>query len=206
MDLFKLVGSVFIDTDQANDSLQKTDEKAQKTGTSFKDIAGKAAKVGTAVVGASAAAVGGIVSLANNAASAADEIDKGSIRMGISTDYYQQLGYAAGQSGVEMGTLEKAAKKLEGTDLNLEDAMNQIMSLETAEDRAAKAAELTPAQLTEWVVAEIERSGLLKVIYFQAVDALTMQEVSTWDESPRIQGYVAVQAGAIRLIDNVKIK
>ena len=71
---------------------------------------------------------------------------------------------------------------------------------------AAKAAELTPAQLTEWVVAEIERSGLLEVIYFQAVDALTMQEVSTWDESPRIQGCVAVQAGAIRLIDNVKIK
>lgn len=142
MDLFKLVGSVFIDTDQANDSLQKTDEKAQKTGTSFKDIAGKAAKVGTAVVGASAAAVGGIVNLANNAASAADEIDKGSIRMGISTDYYQELGYAAEQSGVEMGTLEKAAKKLEGTDMNMQDAMNEIMGLATAEERAQKAAEL----------------------------------------------------------------
>ena len=159
MDLFKLVGSVFIDTDQANDSLQKTDEKAQKTGTSFKDIAGKAAKVGTAVVGASAAAVGGIVSLANNAASAADEIDKGSIRMGISTDYYQQLGYAAGQSGVEMGTLEKAAKKLEGTDLNLEDAMNQIMSLETAEDRAAKAAELFGDSVAYQMTPLIEQSG-----------------------------------------------
>lgn len=159
MDLFKLVGSVFIDTDQANDSLQKTDEKAQKTGTSFKDIAGKAAKVGTAVVGASAAAVGGIVSLANNAASAADEIDKGSIRMGISTDYYQQLGYAAGQSGVEMGTLEKAAKKLEGTDLNLEDAMNQIMSLETAEDRAAKAAELFGDSVAYQMSPLIEQSG-----------------------------------------------
>lgn len=159
MDLFKLVGSVFIDTDQANDSLQKTDEKAQKTGTSFKDIAGKAAKVGTAVVGASAAAVGGIVSLANNAASAADEIDKGSIRMGISTDYYQQLGYAAGQSGVEMGTLEKAAKKLEGTDLNLEDAMNQIMSLETAEDRAAKAAELFGDSVAYQMGPLIEQSG-----------------------------------------------
>lgn len=159
MDLFKLVGSVFIDTDQANDSLQKTDEKAQKTGTSFKDIAGKAAKVGTAVVGASAAAVGGIVSLANNAASAADEIDKGSIRMGISTDYYQQLGYAAGQSGVEMGTLEKAAKKLEGTDLNLEGAMNQIMSLKTAEDRAAKAAELFGDSVAYQMTPLIEKSG-----------------------------------------------
>lgn len=159
MDLFKLVGSVFIDTDKANDSLAKTDEKAEKTGTTFKDVAKKAAGVGTAVVGASAAAVGGLVNLASNAASTADEIDKGSIRMGISTDYYQQLGYAAGQSGVEMGTLEKAAKKLEGTDLNLEDAMNQIMSLETAEDRAAKAAELFGDSVAYQMSPLIEQSG-----------------------------------------------
>ena len=142
MDLFKLVGSVFIDTAQANESLAKTDEKAEKTGSSFKDIAGKAAAVGSAVVGASAAAVGGLVSMANNAASTADTIDKGSIRMGVSTEYYQQLGYAAGQSGVEMSTLEKAAKKLEGTDLNLQDAMDQIMGMATAEERAQKASEL----------------------------------------------------------------
>ena len=142
MDLFRLVGSVFVETDKANESLSKTDEKAKKTGITFGDVAKKAAGVGTAVVGASAAAVTGMVKLANNAASTADEIDKGSIRMGISTTYYQELGYAAGQSGVEMSTLEKAAKKLEGTDLNLEDAINEIYSLQTAEERSAKAAEL----------------------------------------------------------------
>lgn len=71
---------------------------------------------------------------------------------------------------------------------------------------ADKSKELSPAALTEWVTEEVERSGLLKVIYFQAVDALTMQEVSSWEESDRIQGCIAVQAGAIRLIDNVKIK
>lgn len=71
---------------------------------------------------------------------------------------------------------------------------------------ASKAADMTPSELTEWVTAEVERSGLLKVIYFQAVDALTMHEVSSWNQSERIQGCIAVQAGAIRLIDNVKIK
>ena len=71
---------------------------------------------------------------------------------------------------------------------------------------ADKAKELSPAALTEWVTKEVEHSGLLKVIYFQAVDALTMQEVSSWEDSPRIQGCIAVQAGQIRLIDNVKIK
>lgn len=159
MDLFKLVGSVFIDTDKANESLQKTDEKAKQTGTTFGEVAGKAAKVGGAIVGASATAVTGLVALANNAASTADEIDKGSIRMGISTTYYQELGYAAEQSGVEMSTLEKAAKKLEGTDLNLEDAMEQIMSLGTASERSQKAAELFGDAVAYQMSPLIEQSG-----------------------------------------------
>lgn len=71
---------------------------------------------------------------------------------------------------------------------------------------AAKSAELSPAELTAWVVAEVEKNPLLKVIYFQAVDALSMQQVASWEESPRVQGCIAVQAGDIRLIDNVKIK
>ena len=77
---------------------------------------------------------------------------------------------------------------------------------QTLKQCAAKAAELTPAELCEWVVKQVEQNPLLKVIYFQAVDALSMQQVSCWDESNRIQGCIAVQAGEIRLIDNVKIK
>ncbi len=64
----------------------------------------------------------------------------------------------------------------------------------------------TPEQLTAWVVAEVERNPLLKVIYFQVVDATTMQQVKSWDESPAIQGCIAVQAGDIRLIDNIKLR
>jgi pantoate--beta-alanine ligase len=71
---------------------------------------------------------------------------------------------------------------------------------------AEKSAELTPAELTDWVVAEVEKNPCLKVIYFQAVDALSMQQVATWQESERVQGCIAVQAGQIRLIDNVRIK
>ncbi|MBO5861269.1 MAG: pantoate--beta-alanine ligase [Alistipes sp.] len=71
---------------------------------------------------------------------------------------------------------------------------------------ATKAAKLTPAELTDWVVAEVEKNPCLKVIYFQAVDALSMQQVASWQESERVQGCIAVQAGQIRLIDNVRIK
>ena len=71
---------------------------------------------------------------------------------------------------------------------------------------AAKSQELTPAELKAWVTAEVERNPLLKVIYYQSVDALTMQEVAAWSDSPRIQGCIAVEAGNIRLIDNIRIR
>ena len=70
----------------------------------------------------------------------------------------------------------------------------------------AKVGELSPAELTAWVTAEVERNELLKVIYFAAVDARTMQSVESWDAAERVQGCIAVQAGAIRLIDNIKLK
>ena len=66
--------------------------------------------------------------------------------------------------------------------------------------------EMAPARLKEWVTAEVERNPLLKVIYYQSVDARPMQEVAAWDDSPRIQGCIAVQAGDIRLIDNIRIR
>lgn len=68
-----------------------------------------------------------------------------------------------------------------------------------------KSHQTTPDQLAAWVTAQVESNPLLKVIYFQVVDAATMQQVRTWEESPVIQGCIAVQAGDIRLIDNIKL-
>lgn len=158
-DIFKLVGSIFVDTDKANDSLQKTDKKAQGVGETFSKVAGGAAKVGTAVVGMATAAVGGMVSLASETASSMDVIDKASMRMGISAESYQELAHAAGLSGIEMSTMEKAAKKLEGTDLNMEDALNQIMELGSAEERTAKASELFGESIAYSLEPLLQSSG-----------------------------------------------
>ncbi len=76
----------------------------------------------------------------------------------------------------------------------------------TIKQCAEKMATMTPAELTAWVVATIDSNPLLKTIYFEAVDARTMQKVENWIDAERIQGCVAVQAGQIRLIDNIKIK
>lgn len=98
-------------------------------------------------------------------------------------------------------------------------ALSSRNTLLTAEHRAAaphiyatikqcaeKMQTMTPAELSAWVTAEVESNPLLKVIYFQAVDALSMQQISAWEESERVQGCIAVQAGDIRLIDNIRIK
>ena len=69
-----------------------------------------------------------------------------------------------------------------------------------------KSHQTTSDQLAAWVTAQVESNPLLKVIYFQVVDAATMQQVRTWEESPVIQGCIAVQAGDIRLIDNIKLR
>ena len=159
LEIFKLVGSIFIDTDKANESLQKTDKKAsnfaENMGKAGKVAAGAAVAIGTAIVGAGTAMVG----MANDASKTADEIDKASTRMGIGTEQFQELKYAAEQSGVELATLESAAKKLEGTDLNLDQAINQIMSLQTAEERSAMAADLFGEKLAYTLSPLIEQSG-----------------------------------------------
>ena len=159
LEIFKLVGSVFVDTDKANESLQKTDKTASSFASTLGSAVGKAAGVATAVVGMATAVGGAALGVAEKVSQQTDEIDKASIRMGISAESYQELAYAAGQCGIEMSTMESAAKKLEGTDLNFDDAINQIMSLGTAEERSAKAAELFGDKIAYNLSPMLEQSG-----------------------------------------------
>ncbi|MBO5717452.1 MAG: pantoate--beta-alanine ligase [Alistipes sp.] len=76
----------------------------------------------------------------------------------------------------------------------------------TIKQCAEKMTTMTSQELTEWVISTIDSNPLLKTIYFEAVDARTMQKVERWEDSERIQGCCAIQAGEIRLIDNIKIK
>lgn len=159
VELFKLVGSIFIDNEKANESLQKTDKKAESFGQTLGKVGKGALKFATVGVGAMMAVGGAAITTANDVAQTADEIDKASIRMNISAESYQELAYAAGQCGVEMSTLEKAAKKLEGTNLNFDDAINQIMSLTTAEERSKKASELFGENIAYQLSPLIEQSS-----------------------------------------------
>lgn len=142
MNIFTLTGTILVNSAKAEQSISKTGEQAEGLGTKLAGGIKTAAKWAAGVTAAAVAVGGAMVAAAKDTASTMDTIDKGAQRMKISTDSFQELSYAADLSGVSMSTLEKAAKKLEGTDLNFDEAIAQIYSLEDAEDRAAAAAEL----------------------------------------------------------------
>ena len=114
--IFSLYGSIFIDNEKANKSIDETTEKGKKSSSSFTENLGKVAKngaqVATAVVGATTAVVTGLTAMATKTADTADTFDKASLRTGLQVEELQRLNYAAGQSGVELSVLENSAKKL----------------------------------------------------------------------------------------------
>lgn len=63
----------------------------------------------------------------------------------------------------------------------------------------------SPSEVKQSVVESIN-SELLEVIYFDIVDSESMQSVASWSDSSSIQGCIAVRAGAVRLIDNIKFR
>lgn len=142
MNIFTLTGTILVDSAKAQESISKTGEQAEGLGSKLAGGIKTAAKWAAGVTAAAVAVGGAMIKASKETAAAMDTVDKGAQRMKISTDAFQELSYAADLSGVSMSTLEKAAKKLEGTDLNFDEALDQIYSLETAEERAAAAAEL----------------------------------------------------------------
>ena len=121
MEIFKLFGSIFVDNEEANKSIAKTEEKAEGLGTKLGNGIKTAAKWGTAIVGGATAAVGGLIAVTNQTAEYADEIDKLSERTGINREELQRWKYAASQSDADIGKLEVGIKTLSGY---MDDAMN----------------------------------------------------------------------------------
>ena len=64
------------------------------------------------------------------------------------------------------------------------------------------AAQLSPKELTQWVVEKINAVSELKVEYFEIVNIKTLQTVNSWAE-PTV-GCIAVFCGEVRLIDNIR--
>lgn len=112
MEIFKLVGSIFVDNDDANKSLSKTDSKAQGVGTTLANGAKTATKWGAAIIGGATAAVTAVTAFANKTASTCDEIDKMSQKIGVSRKSYQELSFITSQCGMDVNKFQVGMKTL----------------------------------------------------------------------------------------------
>jgi hypothetical protein len=128
MELFKLLGTIAIENEEANENIEETSSKAGKVAEALKKGAGVAAKFGTAVVTGTAAAGAALTGIASSAASQADEIDKMSAKIGLSKQAYQEWSYVLGQNGMDVNSLQMGMKTLvsqmegaaEGTESSVE--------------------------------------------------------------------------------------
>ncbi|CAM3862578.1 peptidoglycan DD-metalloendopeptidase family protein [Alkalicoccus chagannorensis] len=90
---------------EAGDRIGEAGEKVQTVGAIW---TGVVAGMGAAAAGAA----GGLFALTGRVTENADEIAKSSIRMGVSTDFYQDMEFWASQNGIAHGQMEQALQRV----------------------------------------------------------------------------------------------
>lgn len=114
IEIFKLMGSILVNNDEANKSISKTDEKAEGLGSKFLKGVGTAAKWGAAIAGAAVAGGTALFGMAMKSAEVTDRIDKLSNKIGISKQGFQEWDYILGQNGMDVEKLQVGVKTLVG--------------------------------------------------------------------------------------------
>lgn len=112
MEIFKLFGSVLVETSGAENALDKTGKKSEglttKIGNFIKTAAKWAVGIATSVVAAGAT----VFKLASDTAQAADTIDKMSQKLGMSRKSFQEWDYVLSQNGMSIESMESGIEKL----------------------------------------------------------------------------------------------
>lgn len=149
MELFKLLGTIYIDNDKANASLAKTANQAEGTGgklgalsnyvgnlvsknselsnsstsliSSLGGIDAKTVALTAGFVALGTAAVKALFDITNEASATLDVIDKMSQRLGMSTKTYQEWDYIMKMSGSDIDSMTTGMKKLNETVLSAMD-------------------------------------------------------------------------------------
>lgn len=112
MEIFRLFGSILVDNDKANKSLDSTDKKGQGVAKTLGSMVGTAVKVGSGIAAGVAVAGGALFALATKTSEAASKINDLSVKTGIGTTALQELKYISGQTGVNFDVVTGAVGKL----------------------------------------------------------------------------------------------
>ena len=111
-EIFRLFGSIFIDTTEAEKSLSKTDSKAKKLQDTLGKAVTGAAKMATGVAASISAAGAAVFAFADNVASVGDTIDKQSQKLGLSAKGYQEWEAVLGHCGASIDSFKGGMKTL----------------------------------------------------------------------------------------------
>lgn len=161
MEIFKLFGSIFVNTDDAEKSIQKTSDKAESFASKLGSGIQTAAKWSAAVVTTASVAVGSMSNMAVSASSTADNIDKMSQKIGISREAYQEFDFICSQSGMSVDQLQSGMKKL----------TNVLADAQTAAREASAAEDELNARLEAGEITLDEYNAQYDKIYESAYDA-----------------------------------
>lgn len=149
MEIFKLFGSIFVNTDDAESSIQKTSDKAESFTAKLGKGIGTAAKWGAAVVTGASVAVASMGNMAVSASGAADNIDKMSQKIGISREAYQEFDFICSQSGMSVDQLQSGMKKLTNVLADAQTAAREAGEAEAALDAQLEAGAITLEEYNE---------------------------------------------------------
>ena len=151
LELFRIAGKIELDgADKAEKSLDRVDKKAEGFGSKLGGFARNVGKAGAVVGGAMAAAGGAAFAMTQKVTSSFDDISKGAQRVGVSTDFYQEMDFWASQNGLSHERMEKAVGRfnqrlgqatngnekygsaLQALGVNLDDVRNGTLTTEDA--------------------------------------------------------------------------
>ncbi|WP_200415936.1 phage tail protein [Virgibacillus salexigens] len=151
LELFKIFGTLEMKgADKANQELDGVDKKAKGLGSKMGNAAKKIGKAGAVVGGAMAGIGTAAFAMTEKVTGAFDDISKGAQRLGVSTDFYQEMDFWASQNGLSHERMEKAIGRfnqrlgqatngnerystaLQDLGVNLDDVKNGSLSTEDA--------------------------------------------------------------------------
>lgn len=112
MDIFKLVGSIYVDTTKANESISKTSKEAETLCSKFLNGAATAGKWALGIGAAATTAGASLLATANKASESMDRVQKGAQELGMSYQTYQELDYMLNRNGASIDDLSKGFKNI----------------------------------------------------------------------------------------------
>lgn len=145
LEIFRLVGSIFVDNEKANKSIGKTDEKAQGVGKTLLDGVKRAGKWGAAIVAGAAAAAIAVSGLAATTVSSYADYEQ--LIGGVETLFKDSAGIVAGYAKNAYKTAGMTANQYMETVTSFSASLLQGLNGDTA--AAAKVADMAITDMSD---------------------------------------------------------